>query len=65
MKLLLIALIFMTSLFAATTPSEENRLCEVFTKKVNLYKQNMRNDKYAVHTLKSYEKRAKEYCKKQ
>lgn len=43
---------------------EFERLCKIFTDKVEIYKDGMRSDALAVHTLQSYEKRAKNYCDK-
>lgn len=68
MKKLLILLMFTVSLFAATATSTEkvhksDRLCKFFTQKVVDYKKHMRQDAYAYQTLKSYEKRAKMFCK--
>ena len=43
---------------------ENDRLCKLFTEKVETYKKNMRSDELAIKTLASYEKRASLYCNK-
>jgi len=43
---------------------ENARLCKIFTKKVEDYKKNMREDFLAGATLASYEYRADLFCKK-
>lgn len=43
---------------------ENDRLCKLFTKKVEIYKKNMRKDLLAKASLASYEQRAKLFCKK-
>ena len=43
---------------------ENDRLCKLFTKKVELYKKNLRNDVLAAASLASYEYRAELFCKK-
>lgn len=43
---------------------ENTRLCNIFTKKVEDYKKNMRQDFLAGATLASYEYRANLFCKK-
>jgi len=43
---------------------ENERLCKMFTKKVEKYKNTMRDDELAAATLASYEHRAGIYCKK-
>lgn len=73
MKILLAVLLTISSVFAISTQSlstdytqsENERLCKVFTQKIELYKKNFREeDAYAAQTLHSYETRAKLYCKK-
>lgn len=72
MKILLAVLLTISTVFAMSnqllttdyTKSENERLCKVFTKKIELYKQNVREDAYAAQTLHSYETRAKMYCHK-
>ncbi len=68
MKRLLLAtmVVFLatSTLSAKKTTSDAERLCKVFTKKVEDYKKNMRHDKYAEVTLDSYKKRAKLFCAK-
>lgn len=44
--------------------TENERLCKIFTKKVEDYKSSMRKDELAMSTLASYEQRADIYCKK-
>lgn len=64
MKKLLVLLMIVSSLFAAKGQVHKNdKLCKFFTKKVQDYKKNMRQDPYAYKTLKSYEKRAQMFCK--
>ena len=43
---------------------ENERLCEMFTKKAETYKKTMRDDLLAKVTLESYEHRAELFCKK-
>jgi len=43
---------------------ENSRLCKIFTKKVEDYKKNIREDFLAGATLASYEYRADLFCKK-
>ena len=43
---------------------ENDRLCKLFTKKVEAYKKTIRDDVLATATLASYEHRAKIFCKK-
>ena len=43
---------------------ENARLCNIFTKKIEDYKKNMRKDFLAGATLASYEYRAELFCKK-
>ena len=43
---------------------ENERLCKLFTKKVEDYKKNMRDDMLAKKTLASYEHRASLFCAK-
>jgi len=72
MKILLAVLLTISSVFAISTQSlstnssqtENERLCKVFTQKIELYKKNIREDAYAAQTLHSYEQRAKLYCNK-
>jgi len=69
MKSVLLILVMLTiSVFAfgstADNTQEDNRLCKVFSNKVQMYKKNMRKDEYAKTTLQSYEKRAQLYCSK-
>ncbi len=47
---------------AKETAKENNRLCKIFTNKVDTYKATMRNDGLAEATLVSYEKRMDSYC---
>ena len=47
---------------AKETAKENNRLCKIFTNKVDTYKATMRNDGLAEATLVSYEKRMDLYC---
>jgi len=62
--LLLLTLTITTGLFAKDNKTEEAKLlCKVFKDKAATYKYTMRNDSYAKATLKSYEKRVKQYCK--
>jgi len=44
--------------------AENERLCKMFTKKVEDYKSTMRDDVLATATLASYEHRAEIFCKK-
>jgi hypothetical protein len=44
--------------------AENERLCKIFTKKVEDYKSTMRDDVLATATLASYEHRAVIFCKK-
>jgi len=44
--------------------AENERLCTMFTAKVEKYKTTMRDDVLAVATLASYEHRAEIFCKK-
>ncbi len=44
--------------------AENDRLCKMFSKKVEEYKKTMRDDELAAKTLISYEHRAEIYCKK-
>jgi len=44
--------------------TENNRLCKIFTKKVEDYKSTMRDDVLAAATLASYEHRAEIFCRK-
>jgi hypothetical protein len=64
MKIFLIMFLLITSIFAATHPLENERLCKLFTLKAKTYKKNMREDAYAIQTLESYQKRANMFCKK-
>jgi len=43
---------------------ENDRLCKLFTKKVEKYKSNLRDDMLAIASLASYEYRAELFCKK-
>ena len=43
---------------------ENDRLCKIFTQKVEDYKKNMRKDVLATASLASYESRAELFCKK-
>jgi hypothetical protein len=43
---------------------ENERLCKLFTKKVEKYKNHLRNDMLAAASLASYEYRAELFCKK-
>jgi len=43
---------------------ENERLCKLFTKKVEKYKNHLRKDMLATVSLASYEYRAKLFCKK-
>jgi hypothetical protein len=43
---------------------ENERLCKIFTAKVEKYKIDMRDDVLAVASLASYEQRAELFCKK-
>jgi hypothetical protein len=43
---------------------ENERLCRLFTKKAEVYKQNMRDDLLAKASLASYEHRAKMFCQR-
>jgi dUTPase len=47
-----------------TKVNNNDRLCKIFTQKVSKYSQNMRTDEYAIKTLESYKKRAKDFCSK-
>jgi len=47
---------------AIETAKENNRLCKIFTHKVETYKSTMREDSLAEATLVSYEKRASKFC---
>lgn len=51
-----------TQIKAKEEAKENNRLCEIFTKKVDTYKSNMRNDSLAEATLVSYEERMDKFC---
>lgn len=44
--------------------AENERLCKIFTAKVEKYKINMRDDVLAAASLASYEHRAEIFCKK-
>ena len=69
MKILFIAFILISSVFAtdsksnAANSAENSRLCKVFKLKAELYKKHMRQDEYAYQTLHSYEERAEKFCK--
>lgn len=43
---------------------ENDRLCKMFTKKVENYKKHLRDDMLAAASLASYEYRAELFCKK-
>lgn len=43
---------------------ENERLCSLFKKKVEIYRKNMREDVLAKASLESYEHRAELFCKK-
>lgn len=43
---------------------ENERLCTLFKKKVEVYKKNMRDDVLAKASLESYKQRAELFCKK-
>lgn len=43
---------------------ENERLCTIFKKKVELYRKNMRDDILAKASLESYKNRAELFCKK-
>jgi hypothetical protein len=43
---------------------EHNRLCKIFNNKVVAYQKDMRDDRLAKVTLKSYKKRANYFCSK-
>lgn len=43
---------------------ENDRLCKIFTQKVEKYKSHLRNDVLATASLASYEYRAELFCKK-
>jgi len=70
MKILLIAFMLISSVFATqskaneTNNPENNRLCKIFKLKAEMYKKHMRQDAYAYQTLHSYEARAERFCKK-
>lgn len=70
-KLILLALISTLAMSGFTnkseietieTAKENNRLCKIFTDKVETYKSTMRNDGLAEATLASYEKRKDSFC---
>ena len=72
-QLILIALISTLSLggffnsedeAAKAEYAENERLCKIFTAKVEKYKVNMRDDVLATASLASYEHRAEIFCKK-
>ena len=44
--------------------AENERLCKIFTAKVEKYKESMRDDVLAAASLASYEHRAEIFCKK-
>jgi hypothetical protein len=44
--------------------TENERLCKIFTKKVDEYKKSIRDDVLAAASLASYEHRAEIFCKK-
>ena len=48
--------------YAQNKAKENDRLCKIFTTKVEKYKSTMRNDGLADATLDSYEKRMNVYC---
>ena len=47
---------------AIETAKENDRLCQIFTNKVETYKSTMRNDSLAEATLVSYEDRMDSFC---
>jgi len=49
---------------AEATYLENDRLCKLFTKKVEKYQKNMRDDVLAKASLESYKYRAELFCKK-
>ena len=51
-----------TEINAQNKAKENDRLCKIFTTKVEKYKSTMRNDGLADATLDSYEKRMDSYC---
>lgn len=75
MRIFIAALLIASSLFAGFFESdtkkademkqqENQRLCKLFTDKVEKYKEDMRSDELAAATLESYKKRAEIYCSK-
>ena len=73
MRIFIATLLIASSLFAGFFESdtkqaeemkkqENERLCKLFTDKVEKYRENMRNDDLAAATLESYKKRAEIYC---
>ena len=76
MRIFIATLLIASSLFAGFFESdtkqaeemkkqENERLCKLFTDKVEKYRENMRNDDLAAATLESYKKRAEIYCSKE
>jgi hypothetical protein len=44
------------------TQKEKARLCSIYTKKTEKYKETMRDDDFALHTYDNYKKRQDKYC---
>jgi len=44
---------------------EDKRLCQMFMRKIDTYKKNMREDELAYSTLESYKNRAQIFCSKE
>ena len=41
---------------------EQDRLCAIYTKKLDMYKKSMRDDPFALSTYDNYKKRQDKYC---
>ena len=71
MKIFTLILLFITSVFAMSTQPisstdtqfENERLCKFYSKKMEIYKHNIREDGYAAQTLHHYKLKVDEYCK--
>ena len=62
--LTILTLTITTNIFAASKVAKDERLCKIFQEKAINYKKTMRQDAYAVQTLKSYKQRAETFCSK-
>jgi len=54
MKMLIVMLFSINTVFALSIQDNDKKICKVYTEKVDKYKKNMRKDIYAKKTLEHY-----------